>query len=123
MQPLEVCECVRVRHRDYDRLQRDRKSKSFYDSAEWRKVREEVLARDGVDLWLYTTKGIVEAADTVHHIIPLRENWERRCDPSNLISLSDRTHSEIEAAYKTAEKTELQRQLMEIVRQQEARGA
>ena len=112
-----TCECLKRRHAEYDRLSRDKKSKSFYDSAEWRRVRQEILSRDAIDQWLFRTKGLVVAADTVHHIIPLREAWDRRCDPLNLIALSDATHSEIEAVYKTAGKADLQRELLEIVRQ------
>ena len=115
-----TCSCKDRRHEEYDRFCRDKESKSFYDSAEWRDVREEVLARDLIDQWLYHTKGLVVAADTVHHIIPLRENWERRCDPGNLISLSEASHAEIEAVYKTTDRRVLQEELFAIVR---GRGA
>lgn len=100
-----TCECVkkrdRERYREYDRTRRDAKAKGFYNSKEWESVRAAVIDMDdGIDVYLYMTQGIIEAADTVHHIVPLREGWDKRADVSNLISLSNRTHAEIEEKYK-----------------------
>jgi len=105
------------RHHEYDTTSRDKRAKAFYDSAEWLETRADVLALDDyTDLYALATTGIVLAADTVHHIIPLREDYSRRCDRSNLISLSAQSHSTIEQIYKDpAAKIELQRQLAAIV--------
>ena len=46
------------------------------------------------------TEGIIVAADTVHHIIPLKDDWNKRIDIDNMISLSGDTHSMIEQEYK-----------------------
>jgi len=46
------------------------------------------------------TTGELIIANTVHHIEPLKDDWTRRTDIDNLISLSNDTHSEIEAMYK-----------------------
>ena len=48
---------------------------------------------------MYVTQGKVIPADTVHHIIPLREDWNRRLDSGNLMSLHHDTHSMIEREY------------------------
>ena len=120
--PGTACSCGRARYREYDKLSRDKRSYDFYHSAEWIRTREDVLAMDGMDLWLYAEHGIIAAADTVHHIVPLKEWWEGRCDPENLISLSHSSHSEIESAYKTPEKEEIQRKLHDIVRQYRGGG-
>lgn len=60
------------------------------------------------------------AADTVHHIVPLKEDWNRRADPDNLISLSAVSHAEIEQAYKTDEETkrEMQNRLRAMIRRE-----
>lgn len=95
------CECVKQRHKEYDRYGRDRKSRAFYNSSAWEHARSEALAADeGLDVYLYMTEGIVMLADTVHHIIPLQDEWEKRNDISNLMSLSGETHSMIEQMYK-----------------------
>ena len=46
------------------------------------------------------TEGVILAADTVHHIIPLKEAWDKRCDKQNLMPLHHDTHSKIEQMYK-----------------------
>nr|WP_243125875.1 MULTISPECIES: HNH endonuclease [Clostridia] len=46
------------------------------------------------------TEGRIELADTVHHIIPLRDNWSIRNDITNLMSLNHDTHSMIEQMYR-----------------------
>lgn len=45
-------------------------------------------------------KGRVVPADTVHHIVELMEDYSKRCDLDNLISISEATHSMISKAYK-----------------------
>jgi phosphoglucosamine mutase len=47
----------------------------------------------------YMMHGRVVIADTVHHIVPLKEDWNRRLDISNLMSLNHDTHSQIERDY------------------------
>lgn len=95
------CECLKGRHQEYDRFSRDKKSKEFYGSGEWEKARENALEADaGIDVYVYMTTGEVLAADTVHHITPLRDDWRSRNDIDNLMSLSSGTHSVIEALYK-----------------------
>lgn len=111
-----TCSCVNLRHKEYDKYSRDKKSDSFYHSDEWELTRNNVLSIDkGIDVYLYMTTGKVVLADAVHHIEPLKDNWVRRCDIENLISLSNDTHSMIEAMYKR-DKEETMKSLYEIVR-------
>lgn len=99
------CACEKRRYRDYDCLSRDKKSKDFYHSSEWERARQQALDEDeGIDVYLYMTTGEIKAADTVHHIEPLRDAWEKRCDLQNLMSLHNETHSEIEQMYKKNKK-------------------
>lgn len=125
--PGTVCEC-RIQQRrqsyaEYDRTKRDKVRDKFYHSAEWIRTREEILSTDHMDLWLYAKSGIIQPADTVHHIVPLSESWERRCDPENLISLSNTSHNEIEAMYKEdAEKKRIQAELFDILERFRGRG-
>lgn len=99
------CPCVKARHKEYDRYSRDKKSKQYYDSGEWEVSRTTALDMDGgIDVYLFMTEGRIEIADTVHHIIPLKDDWERRNDTSNLMSLHHDTHSMIEKLYKKDKK-------------------
>ena len=111
------CECVKRRHKEYDRYGRDRKSRAFYNSSAWEHARSAALAADeGLDVYLYMTEGIVVLADTVHHIIPLQDDWEKRKDISNLMSLSGDTHSMIEQMYKK-DKDGMEKKLHEMLQQ------
>lgn len=96
-----TCECVKNRHREYDRYSRDKKAKEFYHSGEWERTRAAVIDMDGgIDVYLFMTTGEVVLADTVHHIVPLRDDWSKRMDAMNLMSLNHNTHSMIEQMYK-----------------------
>ncbi|MCI8592690.1 MAG: HNH endonuclease [Lachnospiraceae bacterium] len=120
-----TCPCIKQRYRDYDRMSRDPKSNSFYHSVEWENARGRAMERDGgLDVYQYMEAGKIVAADTVHHIISLRDDWGKRCDISNLISLNHNTHSMIEQLYKK-DKAGIQKKLkrmLEEYREQEARG-
>lgn len=99
------------RDREYDKTVRNKKSKEFYNSNEWKMARAKALARDdGIDIFLFITIGKVKAAAAVHHIMPLKEDYTRRADPDNLISLSADTHSYIETQYKKGEASKKQLQ-------------
>lgn len=115
MQSGTECRCNKLRHHDYDKYGRDRKSKKYYDSREWQQIRETVLEMDQrYDVYQYMTKGIVMIADTVHHIIPLKDDWNKRNDIDNLMSLNHDTHSMIEAMYRK-NKDEMQETLKEML--------
>ena len=107
-----------ARHKEYDAHCRDQKAKKFYNSSEWRAIRQKVLARDaGIDIYLYIVEGRIVPADTVHHIVELSEDYTRRLDMDNLISVSDGTHSMISKAYKdTAMRAKMQQTLRECAR-------
>jgi len=109
------CACLKKRHKEYDKYTRDNRSTSFYNSKEWELTRGAVLALDkGIDVYEYMTNGDVLLADTVHHIDPLKDNWDRRCDIENLMSLSSDTHSMIEQMY-LKDKQGTMRKLYEVL--------
>lgn len=112
-----TCPCVKQRHREYDRYSRDRRSRSFYNSKEWKTGRATALEADGgIDVYLFMTEGIIAAADMVHHIIPLKDDWNKRIDIDNMMSLSSDTHSMIEQMYKK-NKGEMIRKLQEMLKE------
>lgn len=71
----------------------------FYQSAEWKKVRDEVIIRDnGCDMGLkdYPIRGKIY----IHHIVPLTlddvsNNSDSMLDPDNLVCVSMATHNAI----------------------------
>lgn len=116
----QQCPCAKLRHKEYDKYSRDSKSKDFYHSKEWTDARAKAIELDeGIDVYAYMTSGQIMAADTVHHIIPLRDDWSKRVDINNLMSLSHSTHSTIESLYKQ-NKRKAQETLMQMLREYRA---
>lgn len=115
----------RERHKEYDAHCRNRKAKEFYNSAEWKAARARAMARDaGIDIYLYIMEGRIVPADTVHHIVELMEDYSKRCDIDNLISISEATHSMVSKAYKdSARKAQMQDILRECMREYKKRVA
>lgn len=100
-----TCPCLKQsnkeRYKLYDRQSRDPKSTAFYRSKEYLMARDEALTLDGgIDVYLFATTGEIKPADTAHHIIPLKDDWGKRADVGNLMSLHHDTHSHIESLYK-----------------------
>lgn len=115
LQSGKTCDCVKQRYKEYDRYSRDQKAKNFYSSSEWANTRAAVLDLDGgIDVYVFATTGKILLADTVHHIIPLKDDWAKRLDTENLMSLNHDTHSMIEQEYKK-NKTEMIEKLQEIL--------
>ena len=115
------CDCLKLRHKEYDKYSRDKKLDDFYHSGEWELTRKEVLLLDkGIDVYLYMISGQVVLADMIHHIEPLKDNWDRRCDIDNLFSLSHDIHSMIEAMYKK-DKQETMKLLYEMLKEYRSR--
>ena len=84
-----ICGCQKRRYQEEDKYTKDDKYKLFYKSRSWNRARD--IAIDfygGLDIYSLYVLGRMEYGQTVHHIIPLKECWERRTDVSNLIYLT-----------------------------------
>lgn len=114
------CTCQPAYRRDYNKFRRDKRLQRFRASDEWKRIRQKVIERDeGLDQYVLHEAGELKAGFSVHHIVPLSEDWSRRTDPSNLITLSDDTHSSIEYKYKGKQRAALQSLLFSIVQERE----
>ncbi len=119
----EKCECSIERNKSYDRYydkeirrKRDLHLTNFYHSKEWQAMQAFIMAKyNGIDIYSYYTKQEIVPAGIVHHIIPLRDDWDLRLTENNLIPVSARNHNEIEALYKTKSKKEVQALLAQLV--------
>ena len=86
---------------------RDSEVYSFYESTEWSKTREVVKTRDACMCQLCLSDGIGKEAHLVHHIDELKESWDRRLDPTNLISLCDSCHKKVHSWYSKSENSKM----------------
>lgn len=75
---------------------------SFYSSSEWRAKREEIKKRDHYICQRCSGKFFPKEyteftrAQVVHHIVPLKQDFSKCLENSNLVSLCFRCHEEIE---------------------------
>lgn len=98
------CDCIKKRHKIYDKYYRDDKSKKFYESSDWQRVRKCVLEQyDGIDVYHYYITGEIIKADVVHHIEPLRDSYDKGLDMDNLIPLSSSTHNHVHHVYNSSD--------------------
>lgn len=105
----------RFRNKEYDTHRRNKKSEAFYNSPEWETLREIILGKyKNLDLYDYFINKKITYANTVHHIIELNEDWNRRLDPLNLFPLSDKNHKKIHGMYKKNKKV-TQRLLFDLL--------
>lgn len=91
------CECInKARHKDYDKHSRNKTSASFYNSTEWHKAKEKAMKMyAGIDVYELYKYGRLMYGTLVHHIRPIKHNYELRIDINNLVVLTDKSHSEV----------------------------
>ena len=113
----ETCSCQTAYKKNYNKFNRDKAFERFRHSKEWLRIRQAVIDRDdGIDQYALRTTGKLIPGTSVHHIIPLADDWSRRLDMSNLILLSEQTHGEIEKIYHTKDKSAMQEVLFSILK-------
>ena len=87
------CGCQKLRYKEYDKYKLNTKEKKFYSSGSWEKVKDNIKRRfNGIDIYSYYVLLKTEYGQTVHHIEPIKNNWERRLDIDNLIYLTESNH-------------------------------
>lgn len=69
------------------------KYQSFYNSAEWKALRNYKWGMANGLCEHCLKKGIVRAGREVHHIIPIEEDWNKRLDFDNLVLLCSDCHN------------------------------
>lgn len=91
----DACEAMRTgRHKDYDTHARNKKHQSFYNSNQWKQLRDIKMVEAGYQCQACRAHGIVVPAEEVHHIVPIDVEWDKRMDPSNLVCLCHKHHME-----------------------------
>lgn len=79
--------------RDYDYKRKDDKHRKFYKSSSWQSLRTYVLKRDRY-LCQYCIKvGKITTCNTVHHIIEIKDDFNKALDMDNLITLCHECHN------------------------------
>lgn len=87
----KIKEANKIRYADYDKT-RDPKLVAFYHGVKWKRLRESVLSRDNYLCQDCLASNRLVGAEEVHHIIEVKEDWNKRYDEDNLISLCKSCH-------------------------------
>lgn len=110
------CGCAKQRYKEYDRTGRDRKTNAFYRSAAWRILREQAKARYmGIDIYSFYARGRIEHGHSVHHIIPIKDDWSKRLELDNLIYLTEQNHQLVHAMLQDHRREEIIQRLQDHV--------
>ena len=113
----EVCEAkANARHKEYKRYRTDDKEQRFYSDPDWIRKRDKIKYTDNGYCLRCLNNNDHRTIDTVHHIVELKEDWSKRFDDDNLISLCESCHQVIHRQYKTCEKKKAQDNLKAILR-------
>lgn len=87
-----------TRQKYYDMYARDKKSRQFYNSKEWKSVRDQARRRSNNLCEMCYKDKIIRVADICDHIVPIKVDWSKRLLLENLQLLCHQHHNE-----KTAE--------------------
>lgn len=87
------------RDKYYDRHVRDKKSREFYKSQAWERLRLRALTRDSFLCQECLKNQKLTRANLVHHIRPIREHWDERLKLENLVSLCHTCHNRVHGGY------------------------
>ncbi|AJA49540.1 hypothetical protein CPAST_c34790 [Clostridium pasteurianum DSM 525 = ATCC 6013] len=98
------CECEIAKKKEYYNKYRknrtDIKEQKFYRSDSWIRIKDSVKARQlGMDIYEYMTTGLVIQAEMYHHIVEVKDDWNKRLDSDNLIGLTKGNHVYIHSLY------------------------
>jgi len=84
-------------NRFYDQHSRDKRAEAFYKSKAWEATRLRVLNRDNYLCQECLKQRRITRVDNVHHKVELKEDWSKRLQLDNLVSLCAECHNKIHA--------------------------
>ena len=83
------------RYKKYQNNRTDYREQNFYKSKEWKALRQRVKARANGLCELCLKEGRISYYKDIHHIIPIKEDWNKRLDISNLICVCRDCHKKL----------------------------
>lgn len=106
-----TCECVKDTRREYNknvRYNKDKTYSTFYNSMHWKRMSTYIRCKyNGLCLSCYIKYKILNVADVVHHIVELKEDYSKRLEEDNLVTLCHSCHNILHSNYTEKEKKEL----------------
>lgn len=90
------CENHKSENNRYNNERTDKEYVRFYSTKEWELVRLLALQRDNYLCVRCRAKGIIKLAEMVHHKIPIKVDYNKRTNLSNLESLCEACHNKVD---------------------------
>ena len=106
---------IGIRHSIYKKDRKDTKEQKFYSSKEWLRVRDIIRGLDNNLCLMCLDKNELNNSGTIHHIEELKDNWSKRFDKDNLISLCESCHQKVHRKY-LSNKEEIQHELRVLIK-------
>ena len=111
------CTCREsTRQKLYDKTSRNRRSETFYHSDDWCVRRQQAKERfHGIDIVEYYKNQKIVYGHSVHHIVPIKDDWSKRLDLDNLIYLSESNHQKVHELLLSDKRDKVIKELNELV--------
>ncbi len=110
-----TCECAKRRHKEYDQA-KDKEIKGFYSSRSWQSIRQRAIEHyNRLDIISYFEDREIVYGETVHHIIPIKEDWTKRYELDNLIYITEQHHQKLHEAMRAGKTEEVQQYLYGLI--------
>ena len=121
------CECSKLRHKVYDKYQRNQDSADIYHSKQWQTLTKLCKSNcNGIDLYKLMIAGriVIPNSGLSHHIVELTEDRSKAYDIDNLIYVGADSHQEIHKIYNESidAKIKLQKRLQTFLAQYRGGG-
>ena len=95
------CSCYKLNNKSSKTDLYNADVKQFYNTTEWAKARAKAMQLTyGLDPISLVQHNRIEQAFTVHHIVPIIDDYSKRLDIDNLIPLTEKNHRMIHEMYK-----------------------
>lgn len=106
-----TCECVKATRKEYNknvRYNKDKEYSTFYNSMHWKRMSSYIRCKyNGFCLVCYIKYKVLKVADVVHHIVEIKEDYSKRLEEDNLVTLCHSCHNILHSNYTEKEKKEL----------------
>lgn len=107
---------AKERYRKYSNKRRDLREQEFYKSKEWISQRAFILSYYCyIDVYAYYYNAEIIQANTVHHIVELKNDWNKRLDSFNLFACSKESHKKIHLDMKLRGKKVVEEELKKLL--------
>lgn len=95
-------------YKKYNSKREDKEYQEFYNSKEWKTKRDRIIAKfKYMDIYSYYKNKEIVSATLIHHINEVKEDYSKRLDEDNLITLCHSCHNILHGNYTEKEKQEL----------------